>query len=313
MIELTIGDIIREKRKALHLTQEEVCFGICDKVTMSRIETDKQTPSRTTLNALLQRLDISDDRFFAAVSVEEVQINELCNEITALNVQYEKAGREEKKTIKEDIEEKQQKLRALMSKNDKLTEQFLVRSEVIIGGYKSTEKIDKLIKALRLTHPDFDISKIKNGIFSVDEIKMINQIAMAFSEQNDSEKALRIWEDLLTNNKDRYEKIVPAKTQRCLILYGLSREYLIRENIKKAMMYAEEGREIAIDYGIYRHLPGFLIILAECMHQLDDDAKSKELFEDVYHLCKVINDKANQKIAIEAMKEYFSIVHTPKL
>lgn len=305
MIELTIGDIIREKRKQLHLTQEEACYGICDKVTMSRIETNKQTPTRSMLNALLQRLDISDDRFYAVINTEEMRINELCKEITAYNIKYEKADAKEKIVIKKILEIKQQELRSLMEEDDKLTKQFLVRSEVIIGDYEPKEKIDKLIEALKLTHPAFDLSKVKKGIYSIDDMKIINQIAMAFSEQGDSEKALKIWENLLANNKDRYESIVPVRTQRCLILYGLSREYLVTGNYKKATIYAEEGRELAVDHGVYRHLPGFLIILAECTYQFGDKNKSRELFEDAYHLCKVINDSVNKKIVDCAMKDYF--------
>lgn len=305
MIEVTIGEIIREKRKQLHLTQEEACFGICDKVTMSRIETNKQTPTRSMLNALLQRLDISDDRFFAVINVEELRINELCKEITAYNVKYEKADGKEKLAIKKILENKHHELRSIIDVDDQITEQFLIRSEVIIGDYAPEEKKDKLIKALKLTHSDFDLAKVKKGIYSIDEMKIINQIAMAFSEQGDSENALKIWENLLTNNKERYESIVPARTQRCLILYGLSREYLVIGNFKKAAIYAEEGRELAVDHGIYRHLPGFLIILAECTYQFGDENKSKELYEDAYHLCKVINDSVNEKIVIDAMRDYF--------
>lgn len=305
MIEVTIGDIIREKRKQFHLTQEEACYGICDKVTMSRIETNKQTPTRSMLNALLQRLDISDDRFYAAINLEELRINELCKEITAYNVKYEKADGKEKVAIKKILESKQQELRSIMDEDDKLTEQFLVRSEVIIGDYDPKEKIDKLTGALKLTHPDFDLSKVKKGIYSIDEMKIINQIAMAFSEQGDSQRALKVWDNLLTNNKNRYESIVPARTQRCLILYGLSREYLIIGQFKKAAIYAEEGRELSVDNGVYRHLPGFLIILAECTYQFGNENKSKELYEDAYHLCKVINDSANEKIVTCAMRDYF--------
>ncbi|MBQ9590154.1 MAG: helix-turn-helix transcriptional regulator [Butyrivibrio sp.] len=305
MIEVTIGEIIREKRKQLHLTQEEACFGICDKVTMSRIETNKQTPTRSMLNALLQRLDISDDRFYAAINAEELRINELCKEITAYNVKYEKATGREKQELKELLKIKQSELRNIMEPGDKLTEQFIVRSEVISGDYNPDEKIIKLTAAIELTHPKFQLAHVKHGIFSIDEIKIINQIAVAFSGMGKSKEALKIWEDLLANNKNRYENIVPARTQRCLILYGLAREYLIVNNYIKALDYAEEGRKLAVDHGIYRHLPGFLIILAECSYHLENVKKSREIFEDAYHLCKVINDSVNERIITDAMKEYF--------
>ena len=39
-----LGEYIRRKRLDLGLTQEEVCDGICEPITLSRIENNKQTP-----------------------------------------------------------------------------------------------------------------------------------------------------------------------------------------------------------------------------------------------------------------------------
>lgn len=63
MRELLAGEIIKKRRIELGLTQEELCWGICDPVTISRIENLKQPPSRSTADALLQRLGVSDSRY----------------------------------------------------------------------------------------------------------------------------------------------------------------------------------------------------------------------------------------------------------
>ena len=39
-----IGEIIKKRRKELHLTQEQLAEGICEAVTISRIENGYQTP-----------------------------------------------------------------------------------------------------------------------------------------------------------------------------------------------------------------------------------------------------------------------------
>ena len=308
MREVTIGELIKETRKKLKLTQEEVCFGICEPATLSRIENNKTTPTRNVLNALLQRLDISDDRFFAAINIEEVRINELCKEITACNVEYERAVGDEKADIRDKLTEKHKALQDIIEPDDKISEQLIIRSEVLIGNYTPEEKINKLLRAVRLTHPNFELPDIKKGIFSFDEVKIINQIAAAYSEKGDSKQALEVWDNLLANVDNRFEIIIPSRTQKELILYGLSREYLIIGDYIKAMYYAKEGKDLVIKHGLYRHLPGFVIILAECEHQAGNAAMSKELFEDAYHLCKVIGDKSNEKVVVNAQKEYFGSV-----
>lgn len=53
MQELPIGEVIRNRRKELRLTQEMVCSGICEPMTLSRIENGKQSPSYNRVKAIL--------------------------------------------------------------------------------------------------------------------------------------------------------------------------------------------------------------------------------------------------------------------
>ena len=53
MQEIFIGEAIRQRRLALGLTQEELCEGLCEPATLSRIENGRQAPSRSRANALL--------------------------------------------------------------------------------------------------------------------------------------------------------------------------------------------------------------------------------------------------------------------
>ena len=85
MQNISIGECIRQRRKELNLTQEQVCDGICDPVSLSRIENGKQTPRRSVINALLQRLGLPDDRYYALVSENELEIEALKKEILACN------------------------------------------------------------------------------------------------------------------------------------------------------------------------------------------------------------------------------------
>ena len=54
MQEMFIGEVIKQRRKELGLTQEQLCEGICEPITISRMENGKQTPSRNRVIALLQ-------------------------------------------------------------------------------------------------------------------------------------------------------------------------------------------------------------------------------------------------------------------
>lgn len=83
-----LGEYIKQRRLDLGLTQEQLCDGICEPMTLSRLENGKQTPSRNRINALLQRLGLPDDRYFALLSKNELEMEALQKEIVACNANH---------------------------------------------------------------------------------------------------------------------------------------------------------------------------------------------------------------------------------
>ena len=130
-----LGDYIRQRRQELNLTQEQVCAGICEPVTLSRFENGRQTPSRTRINAILQRLGLPDDRYYALVTPEELEIEALKKEIVACNAL---------KHVNEGFDKISQ-LEKIVKPDDQITQQFILRSKVLLGGldkrYSSDERI----------------------------------------------------------------------------------------------------------------------------------------------------------------------------
>lgn len=149
-----IGTFIKQRRKELKLTQEQVCSGICDPVTLSRIENGKQTPSKSVISALLQRLGMPEARYYVLESKNELEIEALKKDIIACGVTrnvslgFEKLSQLENLTVSD----------------DHLTRQFILRSKALLGSfdkrYTYDEQIDMLMSAIHLTVPDFNIEEI---------------------------------------------------------------------------------------------------------------------------------------------------------
>ncbi len=179
-----IGEIIRQKRTELGLKQCQLCEGICEPTTMSRIESGKQMPGLNTLKNLLQRLGLSDERYYALVSKNEMQIADLQTEIVSANV-----FKDPQRGLPKIAE-----LEELADPDDHLLHQFILRSKVLLGkkengqivAYSLEEKLDMLFKAIRLTVPNFDIDAIAEGLYSIDEAKVINQIALVYSDSGET-------------------------------------------------------------------------------------------------------------------------------
>lgn len=131
-----IGTFIKQRRKELKLTQEQVCSGICDPVTLSRIENGKQTPSKSVISALLQRLGMPEARYYVLESKNELEIEALKKDIIACGVTrnvslgFEKLSQLENLTVSD----------------DHLTRQFILRSKALLGSFdKGTLTMSKLI------------------------------------------------------------------------------------------------------------------------------------------------------------------------
>lgn len=63
---------------------------------------------------------------------------------------------------------------------DNLERQFILRSKALLGyldgRYTKEEKLKMLIQAIGLTIPDFDLERIGAHLYTVDEMKIINQM-----------------------------------------------------------------------------------------------------------------------------------------
>lgn len=301
MQNIFIGECIRQRRKELNLTQEQVCDGICDPVSLSRIENGKQTPRRSVINALLQRLGLPDDRYYALVSENELEMEALRKEIIACNA----TGK-----VSEGFEKLAQ-FEKLSAPNDPIAQQFILRSREVLGcldrRYTPQERIDLLIQAIRLTVPRFELDQIEQCLYSKDEIKIINQIVIAYSDDGQNEKAAEFYAQLLRYVRKHFKETITSIGSLPMILYNYARVLDLCDRYKEGAELAQEGRKACIQYGHYQYLPNCLEIEAECRHFMGDDKSSRELYCQSYYLCKVIGYQVGLDVVIKEAKEYLDM------
>lgn len=300
MQEMFLGEAIKKRRLELGLTQEQLCEGICEPITVSRLENGKQTPSRNRINALLERLDMPADRFYALLSKHELDIDALQRQITAYNVQFDKATLENRPQIREQALKAHQELEAIIDADDKLSRQLILRSRVILGtengAYSFEEKKRMLSEAIRLTAPYFDVDDIGRGLYTTDEIKIINQLALAYSNAGEHMEAISIFTQLYKYMQKHFQNIPLARAKLTMVACNYARDLSTVGQYRKAIEIAEEGQQVCLDYGHYQALPTLLGIQASCYHKLEEDAKSKDFYLQAYYLMKVIGDDSNLQI-----------------
>ena len=298
-----IGEIIRQRRMELGLKQNELCQGICEPTTMCRIESGKQTPSLNQLKVLLQRLGLPDERYYAIVSKNEMLISDLQTEIVSSNV-----FRDPQRGLPK-IEE----LEKIADPDNRPIRQFILRSKVLLGKtengqivpYTNDEKLDMLFEAIRLTSPNFDIDAICDGLYSVDEVKVINQIALIYSQLEQREKVIDIYRQLLAYIENHFQNTGQFGSLFSLVAFNYARELDLVGRYTEAIEVSEINWKACVQYEAYYYLPSTIAIIAECYHFLNQDEKSKAYYKQAFYLFKAIDNKRSLRIITDEAKKYF--------
>ena len=246
-------------------------------------------------------MGLPDDRYFALLSKNELEMEALQKEIVACNVTEQVAEGFEKLA----------QFEALAAPDDQIAQQFILSSKVLLGRldgrYMPREQIGMLMQAIRLTVPRFDLENIESFLYTKDEITIINQIGLAYSDDGQNKKAAEIYYQLLRYVRKHFKETITLIGALPLVLYNYARVLDLCGRYEEGAELAQECRKACIQYGHYQELPRCLEIEAECRHFMGDEEISKELYYQSYYLCKVVEYQVGLEIVKKEAKEYLNL------
>lgn len=311
MQEILLGEYIKSNRKKLGITQEELCAGICDVSTLSRLERNKQTPSRDTVKALLHRLGLPTDKFFALVSEHDQEIGALKREIQANLIEFEKVDQSARPMIRERTLAELAALEALAEEDDVINRQYSLSAQVTLGKpegpYPHSQQKTLLLRAIRLTIPNFRLDRVERSRYRMEEINLLNKLARTLSMEGKRNEAIDLYSRLLQNLEKNNWAMEEYAAQFCLIAHNCAIALGRAGRYEEAVSLAKRGQETGIKYGDFTFLPGFLAIQAECWFFLNEREKSAGLYTRAAYLYDIIGDIHNLVILREEMQEHLGI------
>ena len=289
-----IGLFIKKKREEQHIRQEDLCRGICDKSTLSRIERGKQEPSSGILGVLLQRLGINEDQLAVLLGLKDFEISDLQKEIVALNSQkeYEKAA------------EKIRRLEQLVEPTDKITQQFILRCKALAyfpEDYPASR--DLLFQALSLTLPDFDFDHISDYLLGIEEIKILNQLANSYSEAGDRRFAIHIYRQLFEDSRKHLLNSEAKVSLFTMLSYNYSRLLGLERRYEEEIEIATLGQQACIRYNKCQYLGGLLLNIACALHELGKNDESKSKLIDAYYAHKLMQNESSCNLILDYAKQ----------
>ena len=293
-----IGFFIKHKREEKGISQKELCKGVCDHSTLSRIERGKHEPSVTTIKVLLQRLGLDDEEFSILLGPKDFEISNLQKEIIALNAQkqFEQAA------------ERIKYLEEIADPEDRVVKQFILRSKALAHYWTdySTAR-EMLTKALRITHADFDFDHIGDYLFSVDEVKILNQIAITYSETGDRRYAIHIYQQLFDSPQQKVLNDEARISVITLLAYNYSRLLGRERRYEECIEIAELGYDICVKYNKCHEMGGLLLNMACSLHDLGRDEESKAKLIDSYYAHRLMKNYKSCDLVKNYAKENFGM------
>lgn len=304
----SIGELIRQRRIECNISQEELCYGICEQPTLSRIENGSTTPSRSKLTALLQRLGMTGEKYYALLSDNELEVANLQSEIMTCIVQRDSVNGLTK------VEELEQ----IMEKDDHIIKQYILKSRVAFGKrvgdmiekYTFEERINLLYEAIRLTVPQFEIDKISNYVLSTDEIQIISQIAKTYADEEEYPTSIIIYSRLMNyitahlRSLSQESNLVPVSI---LIAYNYAGTLYYNNQFFEALTITDTGLNYSRNLRNSSYLASLLFIKAHCLFHLKHFDLSKSIFLQSYYTYLATNDYESSTHVREVIKQIFNI------
>jgi len=304
MTNYRVGETIRKLRTQLAITQEDLCDGICAVPTMSRIENGHRLPSKAVFDALMQRMGRSSELYDVLMSDHDFAIHEKKYEVRESVVvrDFEKAS--------EQLDE----FNALIADDDeKLHRQFSLYMSVIIGaecGMPDAEALEKLQKAISLTIPKYNKSKLNELYLDFDEITIFSNIAIVYSKLGRLDEAVKLFteleEYLVCRHIDAQEK---TRTYP-MVLYNLSKCLGQTERYLDCIRICDKGIQLCKQIDCTRLMANFYYNRSWAIQKRGkpeqlEEAKSNIIF--AYLLASSVDNEKNMQLFAEFAREHLGL------
>lgn len=307
MNEISLGNLIRKERESQGLSQEQLCEGICEPMTLSRLETGKCIPAMHRLRALLQRLGLPEEKAYALVGDKELRFSALEKELNRLHIHFERSDGADGAALREEAQKIYSQLEALTDGKDRIAQQIILRSKYLLGTdkgpYGLEDGLKLLTEALRLTVPRFDLEHITGGLYMENEVRLINSVALCYLRNGEHRKAVEILAQLFRHMERQAQKTSQTRSLLPMVAFNYARELCAVKRYEESVETAMRGKEISIDYGYYLFLPDLLAVLAECYYFLNEPDKSALFYQQANLLYKIVENEHDQKTIQAEAKE----------
>ena len=293
---IILNYLIKEVREAKGMTQEQLCEGICEQESLSRIELGKRNPHRKVLYQLLKKLDINREQYYGFIVADDFALYEKIRE-------YRRCGpRGEKEKEARLFKEIKQELDTSVTVNRQFVEMEQIYLENTLQG---EEKVNALKKILHYTMPGIEGKDMLYRIPFRAEYSLMNKMAITYYRQNKWKEALLIYEKILSEYEysrvDMKYHAVPGLT--FYLNYGAFLED--NNELVKSLEISDKGLKFAISI-CRADIIGNILANRSCIYEKTNEESLEEkcLRYSYVFITMYRRNKIKEKVANRYLEKY---------
>lgn len=295
----SIGEIVRKERVALGITQEELAHNICSTSWLSKIESGVKTPTTQTFELLMHRLGKNTSQFVLYKGEKEIQNEALKHQVRASwRIKQLDAAKVAFKTFQKNSDE-----------HNVLDQQFLLLYGTLLNrnDYTKEECLSNYQKALKISIPDFEISRLMDYMLSSDEIVIINSLGNIQSTLGQIKEAIQTFKQII-EYLDRPKFDVDEKKKiYSSVLYNLSNLIGLEGNHTECITYCDKAINYSIENNLLWVLPNVIFNKGWAYAELGNLTIALKYFTEAYYTFLGMKDDAQANKVNDLVKEHWNI------
>ncbi len=271
MIYYRLGEVIRELRSRLHMTQEELAAGICSVSTIAKIESGSQMPSGRVAEALLRRLK-DTGCFFTGFS-QTKELEELCSWERILE-------RAKRNRVGDSLFEQQfYAYVRILDRTQQTTDHALVLlelMEVLVMSMPLDELYDETARRRTYTYL---------------ELYILNSIALQFYYLGSYDHAMRIFERLHEYLQEWHRYGDVGRYLYPVVCNNLAAARLIQGYAHPARIVCDAGINKCLSTGMMLVLPELYGNLSNILYTLEEQHEAQQAYARMRTLSEMLAER----------------------
>lgn len=271
MIYYRLGEVIRELRSRLHMTQEELAAGICSVSTIAKIESGSQMPSGRVAEALLRRLK-DTGCFFTGFS-QTKELEELCSWERILECA-------KRNRVGDSLFEQQfYAYVRILDRTQQTTDHALVLlelMEVLVMSMPLDELYDETARRRTYTYL---------------ELYLLNSIALQFYYLGSYDHAMRIFERLHEYLQEWHRYGDVGRYLYPVVCNNLAAVRLIQGYAHPARMVCDAGINKCLSTGMMLVLPELYGNLSNILYTLEEQHEAQQAYARMRTLSEMLAER----------------------